>query len=142
MPTSRTLWFAGSSMRERVGCQDVPKSERYAGPVGEARRVFEGLMSRWIIPSECKYSSAEKISWKHDFVREFGTEPEARTLASVRGMKGNTRTSLPSLSLKVEIRGMMDLWDIWERILISRRGLWGSTFRVSVMTFRATVVVL
>lgn len=47
---SRILDAGGSDEDENSGCQAVPKSERWAGPEGEARRMAEGLMSRWMMP--------------------------------------------------------------------------------------------
>lgn len=55
-------------------------------------------------------------------------------------MKGKTRTSWPSLSLKVSVRVMMRGCESDVRILTSRPGLWGSTLWVSVITLSATVL--
>ncbi len=70
----------------------MPKSARYAGPVGEARRMLEGLTSRWIIPMEWRCARAVKRSWIICFASAADGGAGLRSSVSrFRGWKGKTR---------------------------------------------------
>lgn len=100
--------------------------------------MADGLMSRWTMPWLWMATRALRVSPKMERIRALSKADEllSRTSASVSGMYGNARTRRCSWSRNVSIKGIHGGCSVC-RILISRRGLCGST--LWTMTLRAVL---
>lgn len=110
--------------------------------------MLEGLMSRWIMPWECRWARAVKRAWRTGRAEEAGRAEVERRVERGWGRKGRARMRFvlgPDCWVKAERRGMMWGALLEVRAVRRRASRWEScgAGRVeSVVILRATRVLV